>query len=558
MNSLYDDTSYIWPMLVSTALHIGLGIYCLRNRHLPGATQLAASEFLMSIWAIASTFQLTAVDLSTKIAWAKFESLWHFPAAVAAFWFAVEYANLGRRLNRRAWAILLFPLAITLFMMLTNDWLGLAWVGYTVRQGTVILERSSWGWILISYGILLSLATVLVFLRLFLHSPLHRWPLSLVLMGMITTRIAYLFDAAGVFPFAPMDATVLAQVFTSVMYVLALFRYHLFDILPLAQETLIAQMPDGMVVLDRQRRVVEINPAAARIFDVDPQRARDQFASQAFPVLFDDNKRFLAAFCIEKAGVDLRYSITMTPLSDPRGSQLGVLLILHDETERIRAQEERVRQQQAQASLEERQRLARDLHDSLGQVLGYVSFQADAARKLYQDGHSQEADRQLSRLSATMQEAHADVREFILNLRASPDLQQQLAPTLTQYLEHFSMQFEIQTFLLGAEILNTADLNPESRLHIFRIIQEAISNARRHAHARQIEVNIQTKANFLTITVADNGCGFNPSQLPAGNRCGLDFMRERAAQLGGRIQIHSEPGAGTRIELEIPLSRSLP
>jgi len=111
------------------------------------------------------------------------------------------------------------------------------------------------------------------------------------------------------------------------------------------------------------------------------------------------------------------YSLNLTPLADRNGELLGQLLLLHDITDQKLAQESILEQQRVLATLRERERLARELHDGIGQVLGYLGIQAQSVRKYVQDGNDEKADSILKRLVEVAKDAHADVRESILDLR---------------------------------------------------------------------------------------------------------------------------------------------
>jgi signal transduction histidine kinase len=186
-------------------------------------------------------------------------------------------------------------------------------------------------------------------------------------------------------------------------------------------------------------------------------------------------------------------------------------------------------------------------------VLGYVGFQAEAVRTLFRNGKSAAGDEQLARLAGIAQDAHADVREFILNLRMGPSPNQPFFPALQRYLDSFSMQYGLHTALSIEDGLEEYDFEPDLRLQLFRIIQEALSNARRHAAAETIQVSFEAAGQSARIMVRDDGCGFEAGQPTGRNGFGLDFMRERAEQLGGELQLQSKPGAGTCVIVEIPL-----
>jgi signal transduction histidine kinase len=207
------------------------------------------------------------------------------------------------------------------------------------------------------------------------------------------------------------------------------------------------------------------------------------------------------------------------------------------------------------SALEERQRLARELHDSVGQVLGYVSFQTEAARELYANGKVAEADAQLVRLASIAQDAHADVREYILNLRAAPTAREPLFKTLQNYLDGFTRNYNIQTSLVIGKGLDENTFDAKAQLSIFRIAQEALSNVRKHADARQAIVAFEMDGEKARMTIQDDGRGFDMRNSLDDDKphFGLSFMKERIDQLGGGMRFESAHPSGTRVLVEIPI-----
>jgi len=254
------------------------------------------------------------------------------------------------------------------------------------------------------------------------------------------------------------------------------------------------------------------------------------------------------------SGAETRYYLLETSaLKDWRGLEIGRLLLLHDVTEQKRAQAQLVEQQRALATLKEREHMARELHDSLGQVLGYAGLQVEVAAKLSRDGQGEAAATHLDRLGSVIREAHADVREFILDLRSTPSLQQPFFTVLHQYLEGFTNNYDIKTQLTIGPEIDDRTFSADTQLQIFRIVQEALSNARKHGRARHVQVMFAAEDSRICMTIQDDGAGFDLTQVTDGGHFGLRFMRERAEELGGRLQVDSTPGKGTRVVVEVPV-----
>lgn len=214
-------------------------------------------------------------------------------------------------------------------------------------------------------------------------------------------------------------------------------------------------------------------------------------------------------------------------------------------------------QQRALVALDERERIGRELHDSLGQVLGYLNMQAQAAQALFADDKAEAGARTLARLADVAQDAHSDVRKFILGMKGAPDGTQNFWDALREYIAKFEAHTHVRA-LLSAPDERQSLLPPEDELHLLRIIQEALTNARKHAGANQVQIVFSRVEDQMQVVIADNGHGFeangrtdeSPTSSP---QFGLQGMRERAGEIGGGLEVRSRPGEGTQVIVNFPL-----
>ena len=212
------------------------------------------------------------------------------------------------------------------------------------------------------------------------------------------------------------------------------------------------------------------------------------------------------------------------------------------------------RQVQDQAIVEERERIAREMHDSLGQVLGYVSAQTLAVKKLALDGNTPQAVAELDRLYHTAADLYADVREGILSLRTSTREVGGLIPALRKYIQRYEELCGISSSFDVDLVSDESPLSTSTEIQLLRVVQEALTNVRKHAHASRVVVHIAQVNGRLDVEVIDNGAGFDPENLTASGwpRFGLRTMRERAESVGGTFLIDTLPARGTRIAISVP------
>jgi signal transduction histidine kinase len=208
---------------------------------------------------------------------------------------------------------------------------------------------------------------------------------------------------------------------------------------------------------------------------------------------------------------------------------------------------------QSLAVVEERSRIAREMHDGLAQILGYLSLEMQTLAFLVGQDNREQALAELHQARSRINAAQADVRESILSLRTTLAGDVGLIPALQQYVEEFGVQTGIEMTLV-AEV-EQPRLSPLAETQLVRVVQEALANVRKHAHAQRVEVRLATRGDCLTVSVQDDGVGMNGRGSPDAGHFGIQTMRERAESVGGGLSITSRPGAGTQVELWLPLAQ---
>lgn len=241
-----------------------------------------------------------------------------------------------------------------------------------------------------------------------------------------------------------------------------------------------------------------------------------------------------------------RFSDKVIDLLGVLGNQIGIAI----ENARLYA---RLREM---STLEERQRIAREMHDGLAQELGYLRIKIS---ELEQDVGTEPPEanrRQLAHMKAVVDKAYEDVRQAIFGLRMMVSRGLGFVPTLTEYLHDFSEQTDIKIELQIADP-SIVDLAPQAEVQLIRIVQEALTNVRKHSRASRAWVIVKAENGTAKITVGDNGRGFDPDshRSPSKSSFGLEAMQERADLVHGTLEVASEPDQGTEIIVRLPLQR---
>jgi two-component system sensor histidine kinase DegS len=209
------------------------------------------------------------------------------------------------------------------------------------------------------------------------------------------------------------------------------------------------------------------------------------------------------------------------------------------------------------AQEEERQRVARDIHDGPAQLLSNVVLKAEICERMI-DVDLEKTREELRNLKKIVRESLQDVRKIIYNLRPMSLDDLGLIPTLQRYV----LTFQEETGI--AVLFQTRGLQPELKsvivLTVFRIVQESMNNVAKHAKANNISIHIEFLHTELKLYIIDDGQGFDTEKLKEHNEdissgFGLVSMRERVELLGGEMLISSEPGRGTRLNISIPFTQ---
>jgi two-component system nitrate/nitrite sensor histidine kinase NarX len=197
---------------------------------------------------------------------------------------------------------------------------------------------------------------------------------------------------------------------------------------------------------------------------------------------------------------------------------------------------------------EERNLLAQELHDSIAQSLAFLNLQAQMLEQSLAQSQFDRARAELARIREGVQESYDDVRELLVHFRtrmAESDIDTAMATALLR----FEQQTHIRTRFLQSGV--GMPLPPEMQLQVMHIVQESLSNARKHSQAHNVEVDMQ-RGPVYRFRIRDDGRGFDPAALTGDLHVGLRIMRERAHRIGGRVEVHSAPGRGTEVVLTLP------
>ncbi len=202
------------------------------------------------------------------------------------------------------------------------------------------------------------------------------------------------------------------------------------------------------------------------------------------------------------------------------------------------------------AILEERGRIARELHDSLAQTLSWLNLKMDMLTQTLEAGNLRQIRQEADDARQVVSQAFFEVRESIDGLRVQPT--DGFSSAVVAYVNEFSRRSHLPVDLTMGE---PCRLSPVVEIEALRILQEALTNAYKHARATRLQVYFQRHEGYVELSIHDNGQGFDPHALTPGSHYGLRIMQERAERVNGLFYLESAPGVGTQIIVRLPLEK---
>ena len=318
--------------------------------------------------------------------------------------------------------------------------------------------------------------------------------------------------------------------------------------------------PDGIVVVDDKGLIIEVNSSALAQFGY----ASEELVGEPVEILIPDSQRgaherHRAGFQAKPAsrpmgaglvlvgqrkdGSGFPVEISLSPWKTSDGD--FVIGVIRDQTER--SQLRAFGQAALKAAEEERRRISRELHDDTAQRLAALLVHLRLVR-LEEAGERRTT--LMEELREGLQEAAEGVRRIARGLRP-PSLED--AGVVVALQAHIGNLFENQTIRTSFDA-GAVDqlLNEDGKLILYRVVQEALTNVVRHSGAAMVNVAVHAEGSEVVAVVEDDGEGFDDRGVGEGAGLGLLGMKERAASVGGSVEVESAPGSGTRVRLSIP------
>ena len=347
----FQETPYILPLIVSAIIAFSVALYSLQRRATTsGGRSLAVLAFACGEWSLGYALEIAGADLPTKIFWGK--SQYIGIVTIPLLWVIFTYSHLtqGSRMTRRNVTLLSIVPLITLILAFTTEFHGLIWKDIRIHTaGTfsaLAFTHGFWFWLYWGYSQILLLAGTIFILQSFKRTKgLFRWQNILLLIAVLTPWVGNLIYVLRLSPIPNLDITPFAFTISAVAFALGIYRFQLGNLAPVARDFVVEKMSDGMIVLDTQGNIVDINPAMQNALGVSVAKvigrsSKDVFS--AWPHLVERYENMLEAqdeIPIGEGESQEWFELHMSPLFDSRDRLLGKVITVRNITKRKQMEE---------------------------------------------------------------------------------------------------------------------------------------------------------------------------------------------------------------------------
>jgi len=568
-------------LLVSGIVAVSLVAYVSRLGGRAGIAPMTALFVGLAVWSFAYIFELDGLSLDTRITAAKISYFGIVLIPGSWFVFALAYTGKHRWLSKRLMSTLTVVPIVTLASVWTNEFHGLYWsdivthetgTGYWVdfESGPLFWVHSAYSYVLLSLGIGLILQGALM-----LPGKMRKQGIALA-FGTLAPFSGSVFHVFGISPFVTIDPAPIASLMSAGMMIIVVRRLKLLRVLPISREVVMKNFRDGMIVVDENSMVVDINQTAEQIIGltlddvilknvqeiVDYRSESDRFD---FTVILGSESESDEAPVLRKNG--LNYHPSVTAIDDGSGRIIGRLIVFRDITDRIQ-----IEKREAEARSQFISIISHELRTPLTSIAAFTDV-------LLRNKQQNLVPRQLKALSS-IQRSTGNLNELISDLL---DVSKSNGGNLTIDPSEFEVVHAIQEIetstakqikekdqkfvanLSQSDVFLVAD-----ELRFVQIVTNLVTNASKYSPENTtIVLNMEVAEAGVTISVVDQGIGISKEDLArmftpffraantetrsqTGTGLGLAIVKSLVELHGGTVNIESELGVGTTVSIWIP------
>ncbi|MBI5960100.1 MAG: PAS domain-containing protein [Chloroflexi bacterium] len=602
----FKYTPYLIPLLVAAAVSVVLAVTIWRRRPGTGVISFVVLMAAVGQWTLSTSAEITSTTLNSKLFFSglAYVGISIVPGAWLAF--ILEYTGREKWLTRRNVQLLAIEPVIVIVLALTYDYQQIFRHNYaleTVGGLVTISAPPNWAfWLHAVYSYTCLMVANFLLIQAFIRSPeWYRGQMGLLLVGTFIPLIGNVITVFRLSPIdIPVDLTPLAFAITGIMVGWSVYRYRLMDIVPIARHIVMDNISEAIMILDKQNRIVDINPAALRIVGL---TSPTQVIGKLVRELIDQPALIAQYQNVEEARAEIalgpnqqqerHFEMVITPLRNRHEELSGRMFVLHEVTElkhaaeQIRAQNEALLNtnrelEVARSQAEEASRLkseflatmSHELRTPLNSVIGYADFiLAMLAENLTDKQHDY-----LERIMSNGERLLALINDILdlskieaghLDLHIQPFLLKEMLDGLQARMQSLADQKNLDLETIFDLTLPVMIKGDQKRLE--QILTNLVGNAIRFTEKGQVKVCLnRVEGTQWNMVVSDTGVGIPPHALEfifdefrqvdgsyqrehGGTGLGLAIVRKLAVMMGGTVRVESEVGKGSTFTVQLPL-----
>lgn len=576
--------SFIVPMIAAIVISLLVLMYAIRHRDTVGSRAFVVLMSAVTLWQIAYLFWLLSVNPSVKVIFDKISYIGVVLVAPGWLWFALFYAGEKQWVTPRWICITLILPVCMLLLAWTNECHWLIWREYDFyNAGNVVLQYVHYGpafWVIIAYSYLLLLIGSYLIIKTALRTTrYYRYQSLFLLIGALLPWVGNLIYVFKVIDIPGLDFTPFMLGASGVCVGIGLFFFHLLSIVPIARKTLIDKTEDGLLILDGNSRVVDLNPACRKILGIRESQVIGEQITKIWknsPLLekYIDKMKAHNVEQVERLGELVYYDVRIQPLYKDNGIFLGRLVTIRNITEIRRAQMDRDRIQKLETFEIMAGGIVHDFHNHLSIIDGNLKLIELAL------ADSKDIQKYLGKIQEASQKANAVTRQLLTFTKGIEpqkeiiNLDELLKETADLLLSASEVKYELNI----AEDLWMIDGDKELLAQVFSNLIINADQAMPGGGTLKIRaVNVKTAAElpeilnlrfrYVKICFRDQGVGIPEDQLirifdpyfttkPKGSGLGLAVSFTIVKKHNGYISVQSVLGRGTTFTVFLPITTS--
>ncbi len=588
MNSA--QTIVVVALWGTAVVALAISAFSWRRRSLgEWATSFAILAFAIAFWSFAYSLEVAATTQAAKLTWAKIEYLGIVTVPVAWFVFALQYTNRAGWLTRRWLLVLCISPILTVLFVFTNELHGLIWseVGLDSSGPIPVLSTTHgpWFWIHSLYSYVLIITGAILLLQAFTRYPrAYRRQNASLVAGALLPLVANIIFLSGILPLPHLDYTTFSFAVCCILMANAIFRYRLFELVPVARRTAVDNMRDGLIVLDLQNRVLDINPAALTLF----QRTATEMVGYPLREFLQTQAHILDGFqnitdleteiTVNAPDRQLTFALQISPLHDGRNHLSGRMIIFHDITARKEAELAlaRARDEAIEASRFKSELLARVSHElrtPLNVILGYTEMMQEGIYGPLAPGQWEPTQKIIDstaflarQVNELLDLARLEVGQLHVNVQemSMKEVVQGVHEKMVVLAEAKGVQLASQV----QENVPTTIMGDPDRTA--QLLLNLVGNAIKFSDGGVVRQEVLVADGRLLLRVSDQGIGIPPemqttifepfkqvdgslTRQRSGTGLGLAIVKQLTELMAGNITLDSQVAQGSTFTICLPL-----